>query len=86
MDITYYNIKVPNEKGQYYNIFVKTSKHLDFDTALFQLIEALEEQELIDPDTAEDMEFGKVKVERDHIAEDLIDKGFTCYDLTDYEF
>ena len=85
MDITYYNILVHNENRPY-NVFVKTSTHLDYDTALMQIIEALEEQELINPDTAEDMEFGSLRVERDYIVEELISKGFTCYDLTDYKF
>ena len=85
MDITYYNILVPNENRPY-NVFVKTSTHLNYDTALTQIIEVLEKQDLIDPDTAEDMEFGSLKVERDYIAEELIGKGFICYDLTDYKF
>jgi hypothetical protein len=85
MDITYYNILVPNENRPY-NVFVKTSTHLDYDTALTQIIDALEEKELIDPDTAEDMEFGSLRVEREHIVKELVSKGFTCYNLTDYKF
>ena len=86
----YYNIL--HGENNRYTLLVKTSKRLKGkesdidDTVLMKLINALEEKELIDLDTGEDLEFGHLIIERNDVAEDLIEKGFTCYDLTKYKF
>lgn len=86
----YYNIL--HGENNRYTLLVKTSKRLKGkesdidDTVLMKLINALEEKELIDLDTGEDLEFGHLIIERNDVAEDLIKMGFTCYDLTKYKF
>ena len=86
----YYNIL--HGEDNKYTLLVKTSKRLKGkesdtdDTVLMQLIDALEDKELIDPDLAEDLEFGKLKIEWNSTANWLLEKGFTCYDLTKYKF
>ena len=86
----YYNIL--HGEDNKYTLLVKTSKRIKGkesdtdDTVLMQLIDALEDKELIDPDLAEDLEFGKLKIEWPSTATFLIDRGFTCYDLTKYKF
>lgn len=86
----YYNIL--HGEDNKYTLLVKTSKRIKGkesdrdDTVLMKLINALEEKELIDPDLAEDLEFGDLRIEWPSTVKFLLDRGFTCYDLTKYKF